>query len=61
MIPSKLAGVVLQGLFLLFVVILPFLDRSPEGRRGIPTLRFHLIMAAFILVTVALTVWGHFS
>jgi ubiquinol-cytochrome c reductase cytochrome b subunit len=60
-IPNKVAGVVLQGVFMLAILILPFLDRAPEGKIRRDTPRFRVVATVFVVIAVGLTVWGHFS
>ena len=57
---AELLGVTIQILFLLAVILLPFLDRNPERHpRRRPVMM--TIGAITALVVLALGVWGHFS
>ncbi|HEX9022318.1 MAG TPA: cytochrome bc complex cytochrome b subunit [Geobacteraceae bacterium] len=58
--PSKVLGLSVQGAMMLFILIIPFLDRSPERR---PAKR-HVFVTAYILgitIFLALSIWGHYS
>lgn len=58
--PSEFLGLAVQGLAVNLLLVLPFLDRSPERR---PAKR-PLFVACFVLglaLFIALSVWGHYS
>lgn len=58
--PSEFLGLAVQGLAVTLLLLLPFLDRSPERRPA----RRPLFVTAFLLgvaLFVALSVWGHYS
>jgi ubiquinol-cytochrome c reductase cytochrome b subunit len=58
--PSEFLGLAVQGMAVTLLMILPFLDRSPErcpSRRPIFITVFVLGIALFL----ALSVWGHYS
>jgi ubiquinol-cytochrome c reductase cytochrome b subunit len=58
--PSELAGMIIQGLVILFLLLLPFIDRSHERR---PHRRpiFLTCVIVGVLLWFGLTVWGHYS
>jgi quinol-cytochrome oxidoreductase complex cytochrome b subunit len=60
-IPSKFAGVMIQGLFVLGVLLLPFLDRLRTGEDQPPTRRFVLEASIFVVAAVGLTIWGYLT
>ena len=58
--PSELIGLGVQGAFMTFLALLPFIDRGPErrpARRPIFVTSFFLVLFVF----VAISIWGHFS
>lgn len=58
--PNKRAGIMVQIVLLLFLFILPFIDRSMERRPAHRPVFVSIFMAG-ILVFIGLTVWGFFS
>lgn len=60
LIPNKILGVMMQGVGILLLILLPFLDVSKKGiKKGTPL--FYLMVTLGILVLVALGVWGKYS
>ncbi len=59
-LPSEFAGIMVQTVAILFLFLLPFIDRGPERRPGRRPL-FLVLFFAGILVYIGLTIWGHFS
>ncbi|NJC87299.1 MAG: cytochrome bc complex cytochrome b subunit, partial [Desulfuromonas sp.] len=58
--PSELIGLGVQGAFMTFLALLPFIDRGPERRPAMrPIFVTGFSLALFIFV--AISVWGHFS
>ncbi len=58
--PSKVLGLSIQGAVLLLLLLLPFLDRSPERRPA----RRPLFVAGYVVgiaIFLALSMWGHYS
>ena len=58
--PSELIGLGVQGAFMTFLALLPFIDHSPErrpARRPIFITGFFLVIFLF----VAISIWGHYS
>ena len=58
--PSELIGLAVQGAFMTFLALLPFIDRGTERR---PAKR-PIFVACFvlgILIFVAISIWGHYS
>jgi len=58
--PSKLIGLGVQVLFMTFLALLPFIDRSPERRPAKRPL-FVTCYVLSLLVFVAISIWGHYS
>jgi len=58
--PSKLMGLAAQGAAMGLLAALPFIDRSTERRPGKRPV-FVAIYLLGILLTVGLSVWGHYS
>jgi cytochrome b6-f complex subunit 4 len=56
----KTAGAVAPVLALLLVFIWPFLDRKPERSKKVQRTRL-VLMIIFLIVFVALTIWGEVS
>jgi len=58
--PSEFLGLAVQGLFVTFLLVLPFIDRGKERR---PTRRplFLTLFIVGVAVFIGLSVWGHFS
>lgn len=58
--PSELIGLGVQGAFMTFLALLPFIDRGPERR---PAKRpvFVTVFALALLVFLAISIWGHYS
>jgi len=58
--PSELIGLGVQGAFMTFLALLPFLDRSPERR---PAKRpiFVTVFFLVLLIFLAISIWGHYS
>lgn len=58
--PSELIGLGVQGAFMTFLALLPFIDRGPERR---PAKRpvFVTLFALVLLVFLAISIWGHYS
>lgn len=58
--PSEIIGLGVQGAFMTFLALLPFIDRGPERR---PAKRpfFVTCYVLGILLFVAISVWGHYS
>ncbi len=58
--PSELIGLGVQGAFMTFLALLPFIDRGPERR---PAKRpvFVTLFALGLLVFIAISIWGHYS
>ncbi len=58
--PSEIIGLGVQGAFMTFLALLPFIDRGPERR---PSKRpfFMTCYVLGILLFVAISVWGHYS
>ncbi|KAF0216835.1 MAG: ubiquinol-cytochrome c reductase cytochrome b [Geobacteraceae bacterium] len=60
LLPSEFLGLAVQGVAVTLLLLLPFLDRSPERRPS----RRPLFVSAYVLgvaLFVALSVWGHYS
>jgi len=58
--PSEIIGLGVQGAFMTFLAMLPFIDRGPERRPG----RRPLFVTCYVLglvLFVAISIWGHFS
>lgn len=58
--PSEFLGLAVQGAAVNLLLLLPFIDRSPERRPA----RRPLFLGAFLLglaTFVALSIWGHYS
>jgi len=58
--PNEFLGLAVQGVVVTMLLLLPFLDRSPERRPA----RRHLFVAAYLLgvaLFMALSIWGHYS
>ncbi len=58
--PSEFLGLAVQGVTVTLLLVLPFLDGSPERRPG----RRPLFVTAYVFgitLFIALSVWGHFS
>ncbi|MBW2476720.1 MAG: cytochrome bc complex cytochrome b subunit [Deltaproteobacteria bacterium] len=58
--PSEIIGLGVQGAFMTFLALLPFIDRGPERRPGKRPL-FLTCYALGILLFVAISIWGHYS
>ncbi|MDT8440867.1 MAG: cytochrome bc complex cytochrome b subunit [Desulfuromonadales bacterium] len=58
--PNELIGLGVQGAFMTFLALLPFIDRGPERRPAKRPL-FVTCYVLGILVFVAISVWGHYS
>lgn len=58
--PSKLLGLAAQGAAMGFLAMLPFIDRGPERRPGKRPIFVTLYLLG-ILLTVGLSIWGHYS
>lgn len=58
--PSKIIGLGVQGAFMTFLALLPFIDLGPERR---PAHRpvFVTIYVLSLLVMLAISIWGHYS
>jgi ubiquinol-cytochrome c reductase cytochrome b subunit len=58
--PSEMIGLGVQGAFMTFLALLPFIDRGPERR---PSKRpiFVTIFVLSVLVFLAISIWGHYS
>ncbi|HEY5674914.1 MAG TPA: cytochrome bc complex cytochrome b subunit [Malonomonas sp.] len=58
--PSALLGLAAQGAAMGFLAMLPFIDRGPERR---PSKRpiFVTLYLLGILLTIGLSIWGHYS
>ena len=58
--PNEFLGLAVQGIALILLLALPFLDRSPERR---PARRPLFVSVYFIGIAlfIALSVWGHYS
>ena len=58
--PSEIIGLGVQGAFMTFLALLPFLDRGPERRPAKRPL-FVTCYVLGILLFVAISIWGHYS
>ena len=58
--PSEFLGLAVQGVAVNLLLLLPFLDRSPERRPSRRPL-FVILYVGGIALFVALSVWGHYS
>ena len=58
--PSEIIGLGVQGAFMTFLALLPFIDRGPERRPAKRPL-FVTCYVLGILLFVAISVWGHYS
>jgi ubiquinol-cytochrome c reductase cytochrome b subunit len=58
--PSELLGLSVQAASMIFLALLPFIDRSPE-RHPLKRPIFLICAVGGILLWIGLTVWGHFS
>jgi ubiquinol-cytochrome c reductase cytochrome b subunit len=58
--PSEIIGLGVQGAFMTFLALLPFIDRGPERRPGQRPL-FVTCYVLGVLVFVAISIWGHYS
>jgi ubiquinol-cytochrome c reductase cytochrome b subunit len=58
--PSEIIGLAVQGLAILFLALLPFIDRGAE-RHPLKRPLFLMMSIGGILTWLGLTVWGHFS
>ncbi len=58
--PSELIGLGVQGAFMTFLALLPFIDRGPERR---PARRpiFVTVFFLTLLIFLGISVWGHYS
>jgi ubiquinol-cytochrome c reductase cytochrome b subunit len=56
----KILGILAQGVGMMLLVLLPFLDRSPERHPKKRPIVFGIGILA-IIMTAALTFWGYFS
>lgn len=59
-LPSEFAGIMAQAAAMLFLFLLPFIDRGHERRPGRRRL-FLVLFFAGIIIYIGLTIWGHFS
>ena len=59
-VPSKVLGLVLQGIVILAIILLPFWDTKPERNPRKRPL-FSIIAIGTILGYIILTVWGKYS
>ncbi|MBI5042716.1 MAG: cytochrome b subunit of the bc complex [Nitrospirae bacterium] len=59
-VPSKALGLVLQGIAILAIILLPFLDTNPERNPRKRPL-FSIIAIISILAYIILTIWGKYS
>jgi ubiquinol-cytochrome c reductase cytochrome b subunit len=58
--PSELIGLGVQGAFMTFLALLPFIDRGTE-RRPFKRPLFMTCFVLGILLFVAISIWGHYS
>ncbi|MBE0577616.1 MAG: cytochrome bc complex cytochrome b subunit [Desulfuromonadales bacterium] len=58
--PSEIIGLGVQGAFMTFLALLPFIDRGPERRPAKRPL-FVTCYVLGILLIVAISIWGHYS
>ena len=58
--PSEIIGLGIQGLFMTFLALLPFIDRGRE-RRPFQRPLFMTCYVLGILLFVAISIWGHYS
>lgn len=58
--PSEIIGLGVQGAFMTFLALLPFIDRSPERRPAHRPI-FVTCYILCILLFVAISIWGHYS
>ncbi|MFQ6105057.1 MAG: hypothetical protein ACE5OP_12320 [Candidatus Glassbacteria bacterium] len=58
--PSELAGILAQVIVVIFIFLLPFIDRGPK-KHCLDRPIFTTIVILAILVFVLLSIWGHFS
>lgn len=59
-VPSEVAGLVVQGLAFFGLIMLPFLDRAPrKALRDRPV--FAAAVVLVVLTVVGLSIWGHYS
>jgi ubiquinol-cytochrome c reductase cytochrome b subunit len=57
---AELAGIFIPAIFILFLILLPFLDRKPERRPSKRRLAM-AITALILAIFVALSIWGWYS
>lgn len=60
LLPSETAGLAVQAAAIGFLFFLPFIDRSEE-RRPVRRPLFLCLFIIGIMLSVGLTIWGHFS
>ncbi len=58
--PSEIIGLAVQGVAILLLALLPFLDRGKE-RHPLKRPFFMLVSIGGILIWLGLTIWGHYS
>lgn len=58
--PSEIIGLAVQGVAVLFLALLPFIDRGPE-RHPLKRPYFLLLAIGGILIWIGLSIWGHYS
>ncbi len=58
--PSELVGLGVQGAFMTFLALLPFIDRGPERRPAHRPI-FVTLFVLGLLVFLGVSVWGHYS
>ncbi len=58
--PSEIIGLAVQGLVILFLALLPFIDRGAE-RHPLKRPVFLLVSIGGILIWIGLSIWGHYS
>jgi len=59
-IPNEFLGIFLQFAILIFLLLLPFIDRSPK-RHPLDRPLFTLLAALGVLAYIALVIWGYLS
>ncbi len=58
--PSEIIGLAVQGVAILFLALLPFIDRGAE-RHPLKRPLFLLLSIGGIMVWIGLSIWGHYS
>jgi len=58
--PSEIIGLGIQGAFMTFLALLPFIDRGPERRPAKRPLFVTCYVLGLVLF-VAISIWGHYS